>query len=112
MHTRSVVIYITTLGGSLLSIIVCGLLRDSPSMSTVFQEPHQVVKKHVPYLQMFSEKFQLDIVAIDVLGELILTPPVNRYLLFITVRYTKLVKTIPMNTYSPLEAARHLVHEW
>lgn len=70
------------------------------------------VRKHVKKLKPFPERTPLESVEIFVLGELIRTPRGHQYLLVITDRHTKLVRTIPVKTDSALEVARNLVHEW
>lgn len=85
--------------------------------ATVRRYPHCArnsikLRQNVTELKLYPEKAPLGSVAIDVLVELIRTTRGNLYLLVITDRYTTLVETIPINTDSALELARHFVHEW
>lgn len=59
---------------------------------------------------MCPENGPLESVCIDILRERICTPGGNRYLIVILDRFTKLVRTIPTNTISSVEIAKHLFH--
>ena len=70
------------------------------------------LRRNVEQLQLFPATEQLTSVCIDILGEFIKTPRRNEYLLFITDRFTKLTKTIPMKGISAAEVGRCSVNEW
>ena len=63
-------------------------------------------------MTLFPEVSPLECVSIDILGELIRTMRKNRYLLFITDRFFKLVRTVPMKKISSTEVAKEIVHHW
>ena len=54
------------------------------------------LRKNVTELQLFPAEAPLELVSIDVLGELIKTARGHEYLLVITDRLTELTKTVPM----------------
>ena len=61
---------------------------------------------------MFPEMEPLTSVCIEIWGEFIGTPRRNKFLLFITDRFTNLTKTIPMKGISTAEVSRCFVNEW
>ena len=63
-------------------------------------------------MKLFPASGPLEFVAIDILGELIRTPRRNRYLLVISDRYSKLVRTVPLKKISAIEVAKAFVHHW
>ena len=55
------------------------------------------LRKNTGQLQLFPAKAPLESVCIDLLGELIRTSRGHKYLLVITDRFSKLVRTVPLN---------------
>lgn len=68
-------------------------------------------KKKKP-LKLFPAKAPLEYVSIDILGELIRSKRGNRYLLVITDRFSKLVKTVPLKRITAPVIARAFIHHW
>ena len=56
------------------------------------------LRKHASLLKLFPAETPLDFVAIDILGPLPRTSKGHRFLLVITDRYSKLVKTVPLRS--------------
>ena len=54
------------------------------------------MRKHRNVLKLFPARAPHEFVAIDILGELIKTPRVNCYMLGISDRFSKLVRTVPL----------------
>lgn len=70
------------------------------------------LRKHAKQLQLFLAQAPLEYVAIDILGEFIATPRRKRYLLVITDRFSKLVRTVPLASISASEVAKAFVSNW
>ena len=70
------------------------------------------LRKNRKMMTLFPAISPLVCVSIDILGDLMRTKRKNRYLLVITHRFTKLVRTVPMKKISSTEVAKELVHHW
>ncbi|CDF38075.1 unnamed protein product [Chondrus crispus] len=69
-------------------------------------------RKNTKEMKLFTPKAPLEFVAIDILGELITTKRGNRYILVISDRYSKLVRTVPLKKISAAHIAQAFVHHW
>lgn len=63
-------------------------------------------------MRLFPAKAPLESVAIDILGELVKTPRGHKYLLVISDRFSKLVRTIPLKNISANTVAQAFVTHW
>ena len=63
-------------------------------------------------LKLLPAKAPLESISIDLLGELIRTPRGNRWLLVITDRFSKLVRTVPLKRITAATVAKAFVHHW
>ena len=63
-------------------------------------------------MKLFTPKALLEFVAIDILGELITTKRGHRYILVISDRYSKLVRTVPLKNITAAHIAQAFVHNW
>ncbi len=63
-------------------------------------------------MKLFLASRPLEFVAIDILGEIIKTLRGNRFLLGITDRYSKLVRTVPLAKITAIEVANAFVPNW
>ena len=70
------------------------------------------LRKNFGVLTLFPANAPLESVCIDILGELARTPRGYRYILVITDRFTKLVRTVPLKGVSAAEVARQFVTHW
>ena len=70
------------------------------------------LRQHQKELRLFPASSPLEFVAIDLLGELIKTPRGNRFLLVISDRFSKLVRTVPMKTITAEAVAKAFVTHW
>ena len=75
------------------------------------QERVKLVRK-TKRLKLFPAQAPLESVSIDILGELIRTPRGHRWLLVITDRFSKLVRTVPLRRITAAEIAKAFVHHW
>ncbi|CDF38512.1 unnamed protein product [Chondrus crispus] len=70
------------------------------------------LRRNTNEMKLFTPKAPLEFVAIDILGELITTKRGNRYILVISDRYSKLVRTVPLKKISVAHIAQAFVHHW
>ena len=70
------------------------------------------LRKNKNYLNLFLAEAPLEFFAIDILGELLRTPRGNRFLLVISYRFSKLVRTVPLKRITAVEVAKAFVHHW
>ena len=70
------------------------------------------LRKHRNFLKLFPASAPLEFVAIGILGELIKTPRGNCYMLVISDRFSKLVRTVPLKKVTASEVAKAFVHHW
>ncbi|CDF35613.1 unnamed protein product [Chondrus crispus] len=70
------------------------------------------LRRNTKQMKLFTPKAPLEFVAIDILGELITTKRGNRYILVISDRYSKLVRTVPLKKISAAHIAQAFVHHW
>jgi len=70
------------------------------------------LRRNMNELKLFPAKTPLECVAIDIFGELFKTARGNQYLLFITDRFSKLTRTLPLKGASAAEVARAFVIDW
>ena len=70
------------------------------------------LRKNTGELTLFPANAPLESVFIDLLGELTRTPRGNRYLLIITDRFTKLVRTVPLKGISAAAVTQAFVTHW
>ncbi|MGH0053543.1 MAG: DDE-type integrase/transposase/recombinase [Sphaerochaetaceae bacterium] len=63
-------------------------------------------------MKLFPATEPFEMVAIDILGELIRSPRGNRYILVITDRFSKLVQTVPLKRITAAEIAKAFVNNW
>lgn len=92
-----------------MAIIGYRMLQHHYNLFKVYQESHQVESTHQG-AENFPAKAPLEIVSIDVLGEVIINLRVNRYVIFINDSFTILMKKIPTKNESEIEVAKHFVH--
>lgn len=71
-----------------------------------------LLRKNSKKMQLFPAKAPLEYVAIDILGELIKTPRGYRYLLVISDRFSKLVRTVPLRRITAATVAMAFVKHW
>ena len=70
------------------------------------------LRRKTKRLKLFPATAPLEALSIDLLGELIRTPHGNRWLLVITDRFSKLVRTVPLKRITASEIAKAFVHHW
>ena len=70
------------------------------------------LRKHRNFLKLFPARAPLEFLAIDILGELIKTLRGNCYMLVISGRFSKLVRTVPLKKVTASEVAKAFVHHW
>ena len=70
------------------------------------------LRKNTKEMKLFTPKAPLEFVAIDILGELITTKRGHRYILVISDRYSKLIRTIPLKKITAAHIAQAFVHNW
>ena len=70
------------------------------------------LRKKTKRLKLFPATAPLESISIDLLGDLIRTPRGNRWLLVITDRFSKLVRTVPLKRITAAEIAKAFVHHW
>jgi transposase InsO family protein len=75
------------------------------------KENSDLVKRHKA-LRLFPAAGPLDFVAIDLLGPLTRTKAGHQYLLVISDRFSKLVRTIPLRTITTYTVAVAFCHHW
>ena len=63
-------------------------------------------------MNLFTPNAPLEFVAIDILGGLISTKRGNRYILVISDRYSKLVRTVPLKKITAAHIVQAFVHHW
>ena len=68
--------------------------------------------KHATYLSLCSAQAPLEYVAIDILGRLPKNTNGHRYLLCITYRYSKMVRTIPFKNITAAIFAKDFFEHW
>ena len=64
------------------------------------------------FLKLFPARAPPEFVAIDILGELIKTPRGSCYMLVISDRFSKLVRTVPLKKVTASEVAKAFIHHW
>lgn len=69
-------------------------------------------RKHNSEMKLFPPSAPLEYVAIDILGELPKTKRKNKYLLIISDRFSKLVRTVPMKRITAAAVAEAFVRDW
>ena len=70
------------------------------------------LRKHATYLSLFPAQPPLEYVAIDILGPLRKTTDGHRYLLCITDRYSKIIRTIPLKNITAATVAKAFCEHW
>ena len=70
------------------------------------------LREHATYLSLFPAQAPLEYVAIDILGPLPKTTDGHRYLLCITDRYSKMVRTIPLKNITAATVAKAFCEHW
>ena len=70
------------------------------------------LRKNSKRMRLFPARRPLEEVSIDILGELIRTKRGNQYLLVITDRYSKLVRTVPLKRITAFSIAKAFVDHW
>ena len=70
------------------------------------------LRRNASTLKLFPALSPLESVSLDLLGELIRTPRGNRFLLVITDRFSKLVRSIPLKRITAYEVAKAFVTHW
>ena len=70
------------------------------------------LRKNSKQKHLFPAKAPLEFVSIDILGDLITTSQGKRFLLVITDRFSKLVRTVPLKRITEAAIALELVRHW
>ena len=70
------------------------------------------LRKNTKEMKLFTPKAPLEFVAIDILGELITTKRGHRYILVVSDRYSKLVRTVPLQKFTAAHIAQAFVQHW
>ena len=70
------------------------------------------LRKRSSKMKLFPANAPLEYVAIDILGELPRTQRGNRYLLVITDRFSKMVKTVPLRRITAAVVAESFTKHW
>ena len=70
------------------------------------------LRKNTKEMKLFTPNALLEFVAIDILGEIISTKRGIRYILVISDRYSKLVRTVPLKKITAAHIAHAFVHHW
>ena len=70
------------------------------------------LRKNAKEMKFFTPNAPVEFVAIDILGKLITKSRGNRYILVISDRYSKLVRTVPLKKISAVHIAQAFVHNW
>ena len=70
------------------------------------------LRKNSKNMHLFPAKAPLEFVSIDLLGERITTSQGNRFLLVITDRFPKLVRTVPLKRITAAVIAHEFVRHW
>ena len=70
------------------------------------------LRRNKKQMKLFTPEAPLEFVAIDIFSELITTKRENRYILVISDRYSKLVRTVPLKNISAANIAQAFVHHW
>ena len=70
------------------------------------------LRKATKPMKLFPAKAPLEYVSVDILGPLLRTRRGMEYLLVITDRFSKIVRTIPMMRITAEEVAKAIVHNW
>ena len=70
------------------------------------------LRRYSKNLSLFPARAPLEFIAIDILGELIKTARGNRFLLVITDRFSKLVRTVPLKRITARAVAQAFVTHW
>ena len=70
------------------------------------------LRKRYSKMKLFPASAPLEYVAIDIQGELPRTRRKNRYLLVVSNRFTKLVRTVPLNKITAAAVAEALTRHW
>lgn len=63
-------------------------------------------------LKLFPPAAPLKDVAMDLLGELLMTPRGNRYIIVITYRFSKLVRVIALANCRAIDVAKAFTRDW
>ena len=85
-----------------------GVAKNCPSCA----RNRVLLRKHQKEMKLFPATAPLEFVTIDTLGELIRTPRGNRFLLVITDRFSKIVRTVPLKSISAESVAKAFVTHW
>ena len=70
------------------------------------------LRKHATPMKLFPASAPLDSVYIDILGDLIRTKSGHHFLLVITDRFSKLVRTIPLRNITADAVAQAFIRDW
>ena len=70
------------------------------------------LRKHTKKLKLFPATAPLESISIDLLGDLITTKRNNRWLLVITDRFSKLVRTVPLKNVTAITVAEAFTKHW
>ncbi|CDF36773.1 unnamed protein product [Chondrus crispus] len=70
------------------------------------------LRRNTKEMKLFTPNAPLEFVAIDILEELITTKRGNGYILVISDRYSKLVRTVPLKKITAVHIAQAFVHLW
>ena len=70
------------------------------------------LRKNTKRMKLFTSKAPLEFVAIDILGEQITTKRGNSYILVISDRYSKLVRTVSLKKITAAHIAKAFVRHW
>ena len=70
------------------------------------------LRKNTKEMKLFTPNAPLGVFAIDIPGELVTTKRDNRYILVISDRYSKLVRTVPLEKITAAHIAPAFVHHW
>ena len=90
---------------------MCTLYRGSSNCVSC-AENRISLRKRRNFLKLFPARAPLEFVALDILGELIKTPRGNCYMLVISDRFSKLIRTVPLKAVTASDVAKAFVHHW
>ena len=71
-----------------------------------------LLRKNATQMTLFPAQSPLEFVSIDILGELIATKRGHRFILVITDRFSKLVRTVPLKKITAVAVAQAFVTHW